>query len=573
MIAELIEALFETTLASSAAIVLVLCLRGLLIRRLGASIAYAAWALVPVAWLAVLLPAPKPQIAQMAQRVDVGTLQPLLAVDIPAPFPWQAWFAALWLLGAIACAVQFWRQQQRFHRQLQASEPSVAGLPAVVGVLRPRVVLPADFETRYSASERELILCHERIHIARGDLQANAIAAALRALYWFNPLLHYAAARFRRDQELACDERVLARHPGQRRSYADAMLKTCMAGSPLPVACQWQASNPLKERIAMLKEHAPRPMRTLVGALFVLSLSVAGGYAAWAAQPENSDTAADAGSAAKERYSMKLKFEMDGKPAGDFKVIAIADQPFGFKLNSGEGESRSYEGTFTASRFKDDLIMLKGTLAEAGKEPSDIGIAVKPGESGSVVIGDRGMPNFKLEVLVNAPTAAELDEVQKAESKNNKQLGCFLIADKEIPNGGSYTCGKPPERRDFRAEIPVASTSATLQKAAASVDLPSKNLNPPRYPAEAARNGVSGKVMLIVDVAANGSVEAVQIEKSQPAGVFDAAVLEAASEWKFVPAIENGKPVAGRVRVPVDFSVDAPVQEATVDGKAQGSAG
>ena len=88
-------------------------------------------------------------------------------------------------------------------------------------------------------------------------------------MFWFNPLVHLAAARFRFDQELACDAAVIARHPDSRRRYGAAMLKTQRAEFGLPMGCHWQSSHPLKERVAMLKQappsrptrasHAPRP--------------------------------------------------------------------------------------------------------------------------------------------------------------------------------------------------------------------------------------------------------------------------------------------------------------------------
>src|SRR3546814_629662 len=89
--------------------------------------------------------------------------------------------------------------------------------------LRARIVLPADFDARYSADERALILAHERIHRARGDVAGNALLAALRCVYWFNPLLWIAADRFRRDQELACDATVFTLHPHARRASREAL--------------------------------------------------------------------------------------------------------------------------------------------------------------------------------------------------------------------------------------------------------------------------------------------------------------------------------------------------------------
>ena len=60
------------------------------------------------------------------------------------------------------------------------------------------------------------------------------------------------ARELRLDQELACDAQVVAAHPAARRSYAEAMLKTQLAGRPLPLGCYWPApaAHPLVERIA-----------------------------------------------------------------------------------------------------------------------------------------------------------------------------------------------------------------------------------------------------------------------------------------------------------------------------------
>ena len=57
MASELAALLYETTLATSAAVLLVLLLRGPVRRGFGAGAAYALWWLVPAALVAVLLPA------------------------------------------------------------------------------------------------------------------------------------------------------------------------------------------------------------------------------------------------------------------------------------------------------------------------------------------------------------------------------------------------------------------------------------------------------------------------------------------------------------------------------------
>ena len=87
-------------------------------------------------------------------------------------------------------------------------------------------------------------------------------------------------------------------------------------------------------------------------------------------------------------------------------------------------------------------------------------------------------------------------------------------------------------------------------------------LPPPLYPKEAAEHNLSGKVVLLVDVNADGSVADAIVEQSEPGGVFDAQALAAVKKWQFTPGMKDGKPVGGQVRVPIEFD-GTPAQEGT----------
>ena len=59
-------------------------------------------------------------------------------------------------------------------------------------------------------------------------------------------------------------------------------------------------------------------------------------------------------------------------------------------------------------------------------------------------------------------------------------------------------------------------------------------------------------------IGSDGRVKDVEVERSEPAGVFDAVTVEAARQWVFSPKLEDGEPVEGWVRVPVDFEAPTP---------------
>lgn len=283
---ELVTGFLLMNLAGAVAVGVVLALRGAVRRGFGARVAYGLWLLVPLALAAAALPARVVTITRPAQEtieiVQTGGAS-LPAAPAAAHFDAAPWLAALWLAGMLASGLWILRRQAQFGRAMQVGR---AG-PAVVGVLKPRIVLPADFDARYTPRERQMILAHEATHIARRDPGVNALVAAARCLAWFNPLVHLAARYLRIDQELACDAEVVAAHPQARRTYAEAMLKTQLAVRPLPLGCYWPASgaHPLAQRVGLLARGLPGRRREAGGALAVGLLAVAAAFAVWAARP------------------------------------------------------------------------------------------------------------------------------------------------------------------------------------------------------------------------------------------------------------------------------------------------
>ncbi len=288
-----LQMLWTATLAVGVAALTLMVLPRLLRRHFGAGVGYAAWWLLPAAFIASLLP------GRVIETVAVpGVLQavarPVAMAPVEAIVDRTHWWLAAWLIGAIAMALRFWWQQRRFERALGELRPlrdrlwraqASLGLPAVVGAVRARIVLPIDFAERYDLEQRRLMLAHERRHLQRGDPLANLAIATVRCLFWFNPLVHLAAARFRHDQELACDQAVVAAHPNSRRAYGEAMLKTLMTDRQAPLGCHWGFSHPMKERIMQLKSPMPRAWVRRAGIAAVAVLALGTGFVVWSAQP------------------------------------------------------------------------------------------------------------------------------------------------------------------------------------------------------------------------------------------------------------------------------------------------
>ena len=132
--------------------------------------------------------------------------------------------------------------------------------PAVTGLLRPSLLLPANFPAGFSESQARLILLHEFTHLKRLDLPVNWLTCVFQAMHWFNPILWFAFARMRADRESACDAQVLALDKDDRRSdYGHALLKlqsvTPRSGLQLGFVGIFENNSELKTRIREISSH------------------------------------------------------------------------------------------------------------------------------------------------------------------------------------------------------------------------------------------------------------------------------------------------------------------------------
>lgn len=290
--------LFTSTVVSSIALVIVLLLRRAVRATFGARVAYGLWSLVPLSMIAALMPAPVHPAAISMLAVVRATALPVL-VDATASWPANTAWLAIWMLGTVTMAVGIGWQHRRFVRALGPLRVAndgcfhaavSEGLPALVGVVRPRIVLPADFAARFDAIQQRLVIAHEREHLRRGDHVANLLATIWRCLHWFNPLPVWALPIFLHDQELACDAGVIAAYPRERRLYGEALLTAACQRTHLPLGCRAFGSHPLKERIVMIQQHTLSKSRVRIGWIAVAVIAAMVTAAAWAVQPPAAST-------------------------------------------------------------------------------------------------------------------------------------------------------------------------------------------------------------------------------------------------------------------------------------------
>lgn len=120
---------------------------------------------------------------------------------------------------------------------------SVDGLrqPAVMGALRPQLLVPSDFGALRN-DQIELVLRHELAHIRRWDVAANWLLVLVKAVQWWNPLCWLAARRYLALREQACDAFVFRDAPhGSTKLYGEVLLHFAERE---PVRRGWSMSTP-----------------------------------------------------------------------------------------------------------------------------------------------------------------------------------------------------------------------------------------------------------------------------------------------------------------------------------------
>jgi beta-lactamase regulating signal transducer with metallopeptidase domain len=140
---------------------------------------------------------------------------------------------ALWLGGVAVAAIARRRSWRRLSRAFRDGAPfpgsfiecrlsADAPTPLLFGVLRPRMLAPADFPD-WPAAERDAVLRHEAAHARRGDLVWAFIGDLVRIAYWWAPPVRRLVFRHSLATEEACDSVSFGRGEN-RHDYARALV-------------------------------------------------------------------------------------------------------------------------------------------------------------------------------------------------------------------------------------------------------------------------------------------------------------------------------------------------------------
>lgn len=147
---ELLDGLWRASLWLAVGVVLLAVLRPLLVRLGGVELAYRSWWLLPMLLVALMLPLPQVVVLQQVPTLPLKVLPGTIDGVAGQSLPWAGLLLALWALGTGFCLLRDLRAQRRFERRMGPLKPRTdgswqasgdPGLPALVGLWRPRIVV------------------------------------------------------------------------------------------------------------------------------------------------------------------------------------------------------------------------------------------------------------------------------------------------------------------------------------------------------------------------------------------------------------------------------------------------
>ena len=260
MLDRIFISMLNMSLISSYVIVFVLLTR-LLLKKAPKIFSYALWAVVLVRLLCPislesavgLLPhnmEPIPQNIGLQEIPQIETDIPLLnevVNEVLPPVtnhatsvnPLQIWIfigRCIWIIGMVVLLLYSGISFLLLRRKLVGAVPFRKGIylsdyiemPFVMGVIKPRIYIPSSL----SKTERAVVICHENVHIQRGDHITRILAFLALVMHWFNPLVWIAFTLSSKDMELSCDEAVMKQMGWDVRLEYSQLLLQFASGNP-----------------------------------------------------------------------------------------------------------------------------------------------------------------------------------------------------------------------------------------------------------------------------------------------------------------------------------------------------
>src|SRR5947207_3471961 len=197
-------------------------------------------------------PLPPPSAGAEPAIPAAGRTGPSLAMRLRAGLePALPWIVVGWLAGVVILSIRLasgWLVTRRLSsvgtqpvppacrealarlvvrlrvtRPVRVLESAVVQVPAVIGWLRPVVLLPASALTGLTPLPLDAWLAHELAHVRRYDYLVNLLQSAIETLLFYHPAVWWVSRRVRDEREHCCDDLAVA-VCGDAHFYATALV-------------------------------------------------------------------------------------------------------------------------------------------------------------------------------------------------------------------------------------------------------------------------------------------------------------------------------------------------------------
>ena len=497
---------------------------------------------------------------------------------------------------------------RQFHvtRRVRLLVTSAVDVPAVVGYVRPAILVPASALAGLSPDHLEAILLHELAHVRRADYLVNVVQCVVEVLLFYHPAVWWLSSQVRREREHCCDD-IAASLCADQVTYARALTSLEELRIPMPRSAVGADGGDLLARIRRLIEPErvsnPRLSGGLVmGVVFIfvlLALNVP-----IASSP--------AGSPSKERVPPPQEAIVAGiveatpplrsvsRPPVEIPATAvppvrveIVERPAAVVEQSKSGTA----GIAGVVRDTDGGVMPGVTIALArGSETSyssttnargEFGIADVPAGAYDLTVSRPGFRAGRSRIELPAGEMRRFDVHLKISSLTETVTIAAPGADLEATRPQQQVSVSPQTAEDhlIAAQLLYAqrrydeaqkhvdhalellrgeALRSTIEEAQAAANSdgpirvgghirePRKMLHvPPVYPPEALAADVQGVVILDAVLGIDGSVADLKVLRSIP--LLEQAAIDAVRQWRFTPTLLNGKPVEVAMSITVSF--------------------
>jgi beta-lactamase regulating signal transducer with metallopeptidase domain len=301
-------------------------------------------------------PAGLPGVGTAGQRVNAAANSGAPAAEIAGETPAaMLWLVELWFLGVLVLSLRtagglFLIERMRrkelrpigrklylrcialqlrmgLERVVRYCECDRLDAPAVLGWLRPVVLLPMRALTGLNEEQIEAVIAHELAHIRRLDCFVNLFQIAAETLLFYHPAVWWVNQRIRAEREHCCDDEAIA-VCGDAVNYARAL--TLMEEWRTSPALLMAANrSPLAERVLRLLGLSGATGRTRMAGLGVSFVCLAGALLAGNAFLGVAHASLGAGASAKQDHASDSVIVVRPAPAPTNESRAQAAKPSG----------------------------------------------------------------------------------------------------------------------------------------------------------------------------------------------------------------------------------------------------